>query len=93
MAKKELFPITRQIIDRGNSITSSSCDYLRILLKPIIEESPYLTKDVFQTINLLSKFGPPGNIFTGDLEAFYTNIPHELIISAFKQTSTTWARR
>ena len=81
---RELLPIARPIINHKNSITSSSCENLRILIKAIIEENPYLTKDVYKTINLLSKFGPPGTIFTGDIEAFYTNTPHELIISAFK---------
>ena len=81
---KDLLIISRAIINHKNSITSSSCDLIRVLTKPIIQDSPYLTEDIHQTIKQLCENGFPDHIYTGDIEAFYPNTPHELILAAFK---------
>ena len=81
---QELLPISRAIVNHKNSITSSSCDMLRTLIKPIIEQSKYLTADIFETIHQICEHGLPDTIHTGDIEAFYLNIPHDLILDAFK---------
>ena len=81
---QELLPISRAIVNHKNSITSSSCDMLLTLIKPIIEQSKYLTSDIFDRIHQLCKHGLPDTIYTGDIEAFYPNTPHDLILDAFK---------
>ena len=72
------------IINHKNTITSSCSNIFRELLQPIIRDNPYLTEDVFQTINNLCAFGHPEEIYTADIEAFYPNTSHDLILDAFK---------
>ena len=80
----DLLPITRAIINHKNTITSSCSNIFRELLKPVIQANSYLTEDVFQTINNLCAFGHPEEIYTADIEAFYPNTSHDLILDAFK---------
>ena len=52
-------------------------------ITPIISNCPYLTQDVFETISLLSRYGPPEEIHTAGIEAFYPSTPHSLVVEAF----------
>ena len=86
---KDLLPITRAIINHKNTITSSCSNIFRVLIQPIIRDNPYLTEDVFETINNPCTFGHPEQICTADIEAFYPNTSHDLILDAFKHTIQT----
>ena len=80
---KELTPIARPIINHRNSITTHTSTMLRKYIKPIITNSKYLTKDIHETISILSQNNLPDHIYTGDIEAFYPSTPHSLVLEAF----------
>ena len=79
---KSLANLSRPIIDHKNSITTHCSNILRKLITPIINNSPFLTRDVHHTISRLCTHGPPTYIYTGDIEKFYPNTPHSLVIEA-----------
>eukprot|EP00800_Vazella_pourtalesii_P018270 TRINITY_DN5800_c0_g2_i1.p1 TRINITY_DN5800_c0_g2~~TRINITY_DN5800_c0_g2_i1.p1 ORF type:complete len:132 (+),score=6.85 TRINITY_DN5800_c0_g2_i1:178-573(+) len=79
---KELSNLSRSIINHRNSITTHCSNIPHNIISPIIENSPYLTKDVHYTIAMLCPHGSPTHIYTGDIEKFHPNTPHELIIEA-----------
>ena len=79
---KELTPISRPIINHRNSVTTHCSKILRDMITPIINNSDYLTKDVHDTISKLCKDRIPEYIYTGDIEQFYPNTPHSLVIEA-----------
>ena len=79
---KALANLSRPIINHKNSITTHCSNVLQKLITPIINNSPLLTKDVHHTISRLCTHGPPTNIYTGDIEKFYPNTPHSLVIEA-----------
>ena len=80
---KALPEIARTIINHKDSLTTLCSSTLRKLITPIISACPYLTKDVHQTINNLRQDGPPALFHRADIEKFYPNTPHSLIIEAF----------
>ena len=80
---KDLTKIARPIINHKNSITTHTSSSLRKLITPIIAESKYLTKDIHETIAKLCEHGPPNQIYTDDIEQFYPNTPHSLVVGAF----------
>ena len=81
---KELTAISRPIINHRNSVTTHCSTILREMITPIIHNSQYLTKDVHDTISNLCKDRIPEYIHTGDIEQFYPNTPHSLVIQALK---------
>ncbi|KAI6658717.1 hypothetical protein LOD99_10949 [Oopsacas minuta] len=80
---KNLVDISRPIINHKNTITSCASKTIRNIITPIIQLHPYLTQDIFETISELSKPGTPEHIYTADIEAFYPNTPHDLVLTAF----------
>ena len=84
LGAKELTKISRPIVNHKTSITCLCSDFLRHLLTPHIELNPYLTRDIFQTINRLSRYGRPDKIYTADIEKFYPSTPHTLALKAFQ---------
>lgn len=78
-----LLPIVRPILNHKASISCLCANFLRPLLTPIINASPFLTSDIYQTINNLCQHGPPPSLYTGDIEQFYPSTPHNLIKDAF----------
>ena len=79
---KALSSLSRPIINHKNSITTHCSNILRKLITPIINNSPFLTKDIHHTISRLCTHGPPAQIYTGDIEKFSPNTPHSFIIEA-----------
>ena len=80
---KSFLPISRAIVNHKTSITACCSYFLRKHITPIISNCPYLIQDVFETIRLLSRYGPPEEIHTADIEAFYPSTPHSLVVEAF----------
>ena len=86
---KNLTNIARPIINHRNSITTHTSSCLRKFITPIIAESKYLTKDIYETIAKLCKHGPPNQIYAGDIEQFYPT--HHTAWSLRHSHSTTRA--
>ena len=84
LGPKTLAKIARPVVNHKTSITCLSSQYLRKFITPIIEQSPYLTQDIFHTIDRLCRLGRPDYIYTGDIEAFYPSTPHSLVLQAFR---------
>ena len=84
LGPKSLAKIARPIVNHKTSITCLTSQYLRKFITPIIEASPYLTADIFDTMDRLCRLGRPEHIYTGDIEAFYPSTPHILVLEAFR---------
>ena len=84
LGPKTLVKIARPVVNHKTSITCLSSQYLRKFITPIIEKSPYLTQDIFQTMDRLCRLGRPDYIYSGDIEAFYPSTPHSLVLQAFR---------
>ena len=80
---QSFLPISRAIVNHKTSITACCSNFLRPHITPIIANCPYLTQDIFETISLLGRYGPPETIHTADIEAFYPSTPHSLVVEAF----------
>ena len=80
----ELAKLVRPIANHKPSVTILVSNHLRSLIKPIIDNAPFLCEDVHEVIDAL---GHPSisldRIHTYDIKSFYTSTPHALILEAF----------
>ena len=87
LGPKTLAKIARPVVNHKTSITCLSSQYLRKFITPIIEQSPYLTQDIFHTMDRLCRLGHPDYIYTGDIDLLPLHPP--LFSSTSLQTLPT----
>ncbi|CAG2214510.1 unnamed protein product [Mytilus edulis] len=75
----------RPIVGGPNSVTQNLSHFIDIVLKPLCREVPSFIRDDLEFLNHLPKtVNPNSELITFDIVSLYTNIPHELGITAVK---------
>ncbi|CAG2193102.1 unnamed protein product [Mytilus edulis] len=68
-----------------NSVTQNLSHFIDIVLKPLCREVPSFIRDDLEFLNHLPKtVNPNSELITFDIVSLYTNIPHDLGITAVK---------
>ncbi|XP_071172172.1 uncharacterized protein [Mytilus edulis] len=75
----------RPIVGGPNSVTQNLSHFIDIVLKPLCREVPSFIRDDLEFLNHLPKtVNPNSELITFDIVSLYTNIPHDLGITAVK---------
>ncbi|CAG2217946.1 unnamed protein product [Mytilus edulis] len=75
----------RPIVGGPNSVTQNLSHFIDIVLKPLCREVPSFIRDDLDFLNHLPKtVNPNSELITFDIVSLYTNIPHDLGITAVK---------
>ncbi|CAG2184847.1 unnamed protein product [Mytilus edulis] len=75
----------RPIVGGPSSVTQNLSHFIDIVLKPLCREVPSFIRDDLEFLNHLPKtVNPNSELITFDIVSLYTNIPHDLGITAVK---------
>ncbi|CAG2195900.1 unnamed protein product [Mytilus edulis] len=75
----------RPIVGGPSSVTQNLSHFIDIVLKPLCREVPSFIRDDLDFLNHLPKtVNPNSELITFDIVSLYTNIPHDLGITAVK---------
>ncbi|CAC5363519.1 unnamed protein product [Mytilus coruscus] len=75
----------RPIVGGPNSVTQNLSHFIDIVLKPLCREVPSFIRDDLEFLNHLPRtVNPDSELITFDIVSLYTNIPHDLGITAVK---------
>ncbi|CAC5412839.1 unnamed protein product [Mytilus coruscus] len=76
----------RPIVGGPNSVTQNSSHFIHIVIKPLCREVPSFIRDDLEFLNHLpTTVNPNSELITFDIvSSLYTNIPHDLGITAVK---------
>ena len=83
LTTEQLSNFTRPIVSHKPFLTNLASSHLRPLITHIIDNSPYLVKDVLEATNLLFFHKPPSKLYCYDIIKLYPSTPHTLILEAF----------